>query len=74
MTRPTIQCPICGLRSGHPKDIQWGYCGNCHAYTSAACDLLPDMVRHANRAGRCLLCMHRPEQHPHTGTVKLSVL
>jgi hypothetical protein len=71
--RPTIQCPVCGLRSAHPSDIEYGYCANCHAYTSAACDLSPDIARHASRRGRCLLCMHRPEQHPHEGTVDLRV-
>jgi hypothetical protein len=23
----------CGMRSFHPDDIKWGYCGSCHAFT-----------------------------------------
>jgi len=34
MTEPSITCPECGMTSYHPKDIEYGYCGNCHAYTS----------------------------------------
>lgn len=32
---PSITCPDCGMTSYHPNDIAAGYCGNCHAYTSA---------------------------------------
>jgi ribosomal protein L37E len=31
--RPSITCPDCGMRSFHPDDIKWGYCGSCHAFT-----------------------------------------
>jgi hypothetical protein len=31
----SITCPVCGFRSFHPSDIEMGYCGNCHGYTSA---------------------------------------
>lgn len=33
--QPNIICPDCGWRSYHPDDIKWGYCGRCHAFTSA---------------------------------------
>lgn len=32
----TITCPRCGSKSGHPQDLQHGYCGNCHDFTSNA--------------------------------------
>jgi hypothetical protein len=32
---PSITCPECGATSYHPGDIEHGYCGRCHAYTSA---------------------------------------
>jgi len=31
---PSITCPVCGMRSYHPVDVEMGYCGRCHAYTS----------------------------------------
>lgn len=31
----TIACPVCDRTLTHPKDIEEGYCGNCHAWTSA---------------------------------------
>jgi hypothetical protein len=31
---PAITCPACGMTSYQPQDIENGYCGNCHAYTS----------------------------------------
>lgn len=31
---PRITCPACGRKSAHPKDVETGYCGNCHAFTS----------------------------------------
>lgn len=30
----SITCPVCGKTSYHPTDINEGYCGNCHDYTS----------------------------------------
>jgi rubrerythrin len=30
--RPSIQCPRCGRRSSHPKDIAEQYCGFCHMF------------------------------------------
>lgn len=30
----SITCPICAMTSHHPTDVEMGYCGNCHAYTS----------------------------------------
>ena len=32
---PSITCPRCGMTSYHPKDIENGFCGNCHDFTSA---------------------------------------
>jgi len=26
-------CPRCQMTSHHPKDIEEGYCGNCHDWT-----------------------------------------
>ena len=33
--QPSVTCPDCRMRSYHPDDIKWGYCGRCHAFTSA---------------------------------------
>lgn len=33
MTQPSITCPQCQRTSYHPKDIEEGYCGNCHDWT-----------------------------------------
>jgi hypothetical protein len=30
---PSITCPVCKMTSYHPKDIEHGFCGNCHEYT-----------------------------------------
>jgi len=30
----SITCPECGMTSYHPKDIEEGYCGNCHDWTT----------------------------------------
>lgn len=32
--RPSITCPVCGMRSYHPMDIRDGYCGRCHDWTT----------------------------------------
>ena len=31
-----ITCPRCGFTSYHPGDIEEGYCGKCHDWTSDA--------------------------------------
>ena len=31
--QPSITCPVCDRTSYNPNDIEWGYCGYCHAYT-----------------------------------------
>lgn len=31
---PSITCPKCGKTSYSPHDIEDGYCGNCHDWTS----------------------------------------
>jgi hypothetical protein len=30
----SITCPQCGMTSYNPNDVGWGWCGNCHGYTS----------------------------------------
>jgi hypothetical protein len=30
----SITCPVCHRTSYHPDDIEAGYCGNCHDWTS----------------------------------------
>lgn len=30
---PSVTCPVCGMTSHHPVDVQQGYCGNCHDWT-----------------------------------------
>jgi ribosomal protein L37E len=32
--RESITCPRCGMTSYNPDDIDEGYCGNCHDWTS----------------------------------------
>lgn len=34
MSLDSITCPDCGMTSHHPEDVKWGYCGNCHRFTS----------------------------------------
>lgn len=34
MSAPSIVCPVCGSRSYNPNDIEQGYCGRCHWWTS----------------------------------------
>jgi len=28
----SIVCPICQIRSKHPQDIEFSYCGRCHGF------------------------------------------
>jgi hypothetical protein len=30
---PSFTCPQCHVTSYNPNDVEWGFCGNCHAYT-----------------------------------------
>lgn len=32
LIQPHITCPTCGMTSYNPNDIQYRYCGNCHAF------------------------------------------
>jgi len=32
----SFTCPRCDMTSHHPMDEDYGYCGNCHAFTGAA--------------------------------------
>jgi hypothetical protein len=34
VSEPSITCPDCGMTSYSPGDIERGYCGNCHDFTS----------------------------------------
>lgn len=34
MAAESITCPRCGMTSWHPKDVEEGYCGHCHAWTA----------------------------------------
>jgi hypothetical protein len=43
---PSITCPQCHRTSYHPRDIEEGYCGNCHAFTSPAADQQHTEVLH----------------------------
>lgn len=30
---PSFTCPVCSRVSYHPRDVEEGYCGACHAFT-----------------------------------------
>jgi hypothetical protein len=36
----SITCPVCGMTSYNEHDIEWGYCGNCCAYTGTVNPLM----------------------------------
>lgn len=38
----SITCPVCGRTSWNPNDVREGYCGHCHAWTSA--DRIDDLL------------------------------
>jgi hypothetical protein len=42
VTGPSITCPRCGRTSYHPGDIEAGYCGSCHWWTSDPAGILND--------------------------------
>ena len=44
---PSITCPVCKRTSYHPMDVEMGWCGNCHGYTSAV-----DVIEVAKRVLR----------------------
>lgn len=31
---PSITCPVCGMTSYNETDIEQGFCGNCHDWTT----------------------------------------
>jgi plasmid maintenance system antidote protein VapI len=33
LTPDVFTCPCCGATSGHPKDVEFKYCGRCHWWT-----------------------------------------
>jgi hypothetical protein len=44
-------CPRCGRTSHHPKDLEEGYCGACHAFVGGLARALPASAIAAQRAG-----------------------
>lgn len=50
---PSIACPRCGKISYHPKDIEQGYCGHCHDWTSAAARAYRDDRYPERRCDHC---------------------
>ena len=40
----SFTCPRCGMTSHHPRDVEEGYCGNCHGWTRG--EDRPDRQRH----------------------------
>lgn len=47
--QPSITCPRCGRTSYHPEDIEHGYCGWCHWWTSDPAGMLntPEAIAQA---------------------------
>jgi len=47
----SITCPLCGMTSYHPKDVEHRYCGNCYQFHDMltgkvdTSDLLIEMAR-----------------------------
>jgi hypothetical protein len=39
-----FECPVCKMKSYHPQDIAFGYCGNCHAFTKGEVSVDQDPV------------------------------
>lgn len=46
--RPSITCPKCGRTSWHPKDVEYGWCGACQAFTTERPNLPPRVAARAN--------------------------
>lgn len=46
----SITCPVCGMTSYHPGDVEEGYCGNCRDWTT---DLDRDAKEFAGTHGCC---------------------
>ncbi len=46
MSPLSFTCPRCGRESWHPKDVEYGYCGFCHAYTGGERELGCSEDRH----------------------------
>lgn len=57
MNQPSITCPRCSATSHDPTDVQEGYCGRCHDWTTpkttapppAGCFRFPPVVRVGDR-------------------------
>jgi hypothetical protein len=60
--QPSITCPVCHKTSYHPTDVEMGYCGNCHGYTSPVDPLATArrVVRQAEEEAR----EHQPKGEP----------
>lgn len=37
---PSRTCPRCGMTTYHPDDVQEGYCGACHDWTTTWDELM----------------------------------
>lgn len=44
-------CPRCKTTSHHPKDAEYGYCGQCHWWTGDAYLGSPEVIAAAERDG-----------------------
>ena len=42
----SITCPICRMTSYHPRDVEYRYCGNCHAFTGLPDGYVRAYLRH----------------------------
>lgn len=52
-------CPECGKHSANPADLEFGYCGACHAYTGAAAATIAwggDLPQYRLNAGGLMRC------------------
>lgn len=58
----SVTCPLCGAVSGHPTDIEQGYCARCHAWTGRSCELGPECF--ATQSETCHLCGWPASEHP----------
>jgi hypothetical protein len=49
----SFTCPVCHMTSYHPKDVEYGYCGNCHEFTRSTCPRCGSRTRTAASCGMC---------------------
>jgi len=60
---PSITCPVCGMTSYNLTDIEMGYCGNCHGYTSPVDPVMKaaNVLREAQAGARITEPVRSPE-------------